>query len=152
MKIKIKDLGFYQKLFSEAIKYPMKMDTAETLEKFLKATDEIVKQALEDFGMEDKKKAIVEELNKEVAEKFEARKEEKIEDMDEFKRKIAEEVRQTTAAEKEKELNAEFMEVEVDINPIDYVLDESLPGMFNITMRDDKLWVINFKKKASKWK
>jgi len=49
MKITIKDLAHYQKTFSEAIKFPMAMRTAEAMEKFLKETDEVVKQAMEDF-------------------------------------------------------------------------------------------------------
>lgn len=150
MKITIKDLGFYQKLFQEAIKYPMKLKTAEMMEKFLKTTDEIVKQALEDFGMEEKKKAVVDALNKEVAEKFDEEKSleaNKDKTPDELKKSIAEEISKTTAVAKEKEITEEFMKMEVEVEPTVYVLDESLPGMFNITMRDDNKGVILFRQR-----
>jgi len=33
------------------------------------------------------------------------------------------------------------------VEPIDYVVDERLPGIFNISMRDDTSGLINYKKK-----
>jgi len=37
------------------------------------------------------------------------------------------------------------MAIEVEVNPMEYVLDEKLPGIFNISMRDDKSGVVIFK-------
>jgi len=55
-----------------------------------------------------------------------------------MKKKIAAEINSTEAADKEKKINDEFYAIEVEINPMEYVLDEKLPGIFNISMRDDK--------------
>ena len=70
MKITIKDLAHYQKTFSEAIKFPMAMKTAEAMEKFLKETDEVVKKAMDDFKYNEKKNELINELNKEIDERF----------------------------------------------------------------------------------
>lgn len=150
MKITIKELAHYQKVFSEAIKFPMAMRTATTFEKFLKDTDEVVKKAMEDFKFDDKKKNLMEELNKEIEEKFwkavennEVDATNKV-DVEEMKKKIAEEINRTEAAEKEKKINEEFYALEVEVEPITYILDEKLPGIFNISMRDDKSGLILF--------
>jgi len=62
INISIKDLAHYQKTFSEAIKFPMSMKTAEMMEKFLKETDQKVKKAMEDFQFEEKKQAIIKKM------------------------------------------------------------------------------------------
>lgn len=150
MKITIKDLAHYQKTFSEAIKFPMAMRTATTFEKFLKDTDEIVKKAMDDFKFNEKKQALIDELNKEIEAKFwEAVDNNEVDatntkDVEEMKKKIAAEINSTEAAEKEKKINEEFYAIEVEVEPITYVLDESLPGIFNISMRDDKTGLILF--------
>ena len=150
MKITIKDLAHYQKTFSEAIKFPMAMRTATTFEKFLKDTDEIVKKAMDDFKFNEKKQALIDELNKEIEAKFwEAVDNNEVDatntkDVEEMKKKIATEINSTEAAEKEKKINEEFYAIEVEVEPITYVLDESLPGIFNISMRDDKTGLILF--------
>ena len=153
MKITIKDLAHYQKTFSEAIKFPMAMRTAEAMEKFLKETDEVVKQAMEDFWYDKKKQDLIDELNKEIEDKFwkavennEVDATNKV-DVEEMKKKIAAEINSTEAADKEKKINDEFYAIEVEINPMEYVLDEKLPGIFNISMRDDKSWEVVFKLK-----
>lgn len=150
MKITIKDLAHYQKTFSEAIKFPMAMRTATTFEKFLKDTDEVVKKAMDDFKFNEKKQALIDELNKEIEAKFwEAVDNNEVDatntkDVEEMKKKIAAEINSTEAAEKEKKINEEFYAIEVEVEPITYVLDESLPGIFNISMRDDKTGLILF--------
>ena len=150
MKITIKDLAHYQKTFSEAIKFPMAMRTATTFEKFLKDTDEIVKKAMDDFKFNEKKQALIDELNKEIEAKFwEAVDNNEVDatntkDVEEMKKKIAAEINSTEAAEKEKKINEEFYAIEVEVEPITYVLDETLPGIFNISMRDDKTGLILF--------
>ena len=55
INISIKDLAHYQKTFSEAIKFPMSMKTAEMMEKFLKETDEKVKKAMDEFKFDEKR-------------------------------------------------------------------------------------------------
>lgn len=150
MKITIKDLAHYQKTFSEAIKFPMAMRTATTFEKFLKDTDEVVKKAMDDFKFNEKKQALIDDLNKEIEAKFwEAVDNNEVDatntkDVEEMKKKIAAEINSTEAAEKEKKINEEFYAIEVEVEPITYVLDESLPGIFNISMRDDKTGLILF--------
>ena len=136
MKITIKDLAHYQKTFSEAIKFPMSMKTAE---------------AMEEFEYEKKKWDLINELNKEIEERFwkavennEVDATNKV-DVEEMKKKIAQEINSTEAAEKEKKINDEFMAIEVEVTPMEYVLDEKLPGIFNISMRDDKSGVVIFK-------
>lgn len=153
MKITIKDLAHYQKTFGEAIKFPMSMKTAEAMEKFLKETDEAVKKAMDDFKFNEKKNNLIEELNKEIDEKFgKAVENNEVDasnekDVEEMKRKIAEEISKTKAAEEEKKINDEFYAIELDVEPMTYVLDEQLPWIFNISMRDDKSGVIIFKTK-----
>ena len=150
MKITIKDLAHYQKTFSEAIKFPMAMKTAEAMEKFLKETDEVVKKAMDDFKYNEKKNELIAELNKEIDERFgKAVENNEVDatnktDVEEMKKKIAAEINSTEAAEKEKKINEEFMAIEVDVEPINYTLDERLPGIFNISMRDDKSGVVIF--------
>ena len=153
MKVTIKDLAHYQKTFSEAIKFPMAMKTAEAMEKFLKETDEVVKKAMEDFKYEDKKKNLIDKLNKEIEERFsKAVDNNEVDatnktDVEEMKKKIAAEINSTEAAEEEKKINEEFYAIEVEVNPIEYVLDERLPGIFNISMRDDKSGLVIYKNK-----
>jgi len=151
MKITIKDLAHYQKTFSEAIKFPMSMKTAEAMEKFLKETDEVVKKAMDDFKYNEKKNELINDLNKEIDERFgkavennEVDATNKV-DVEEMKKKIAQEINSTEAAEKEKKINDEFMAIEVEVTPMEYILDEKLPGIFNISMRDDKSGVVIFK-------
>jgi len=153
MKITIKELAHYQKTFSEAIKFPMSMKTAEMMEKFLKETDAVVKKAMDDFKYNEKKNDLINELNKEIDEKFgkavennEVDATNKV-DVEEMKKKIAQEINQTEAAEKEKKINEEFYAIEVDVEPVEYVLDEKLPWIFNISMRDDASGLIKFKRK-----
>jgi len=153
MKITIKELAHYQKTFSEAIKFPMAMKTAEMMEKFLKETDEVVKQAMEDFWYDKKKQNLIDELNKEIEDRFwkavennEVDATNKV-DVEEMKKKIAQEINQTEAAEKEKKINEEFYAIEVEVEPVEYVLDEKLPWIFNISMRDDASGLIKFKEK-----
>ena len=150
MKITIKDLAHYQKTFSEAIKFPMAMKTAEAMEKFLKETDEVVKKAMDDFKYNEKKNELINELNKEIDERFgKAVENNEVDatnktDVEEMKKKIAAEINSTEAAEKEKKINEEFMAIEVEVEPINYTLDERLPGIFNISMRDDKSGIVIF--------
>ena len=150
MKITIKDLAHYQKTFSEAIKFPMAMRTAEAMEKFLKETDEVVKKAMDDFKYNEKKNELINELNKEIDERFgKAVENNEVDatnktDVEEMKKKIAAEINSTEAAEKEKKINEEFMAIEVEVEPINYTLDERLPGIFNISMRDDKSGIVIF--------
>ena len=151
MKITIKDLAHYQKTFSEAIKFPMAMRTAVAMEKFLKETDEVVKKAMEEFEYDKKKWDLINELNKEIEERFwKAVENNEVDatnktDVEEMKKKIAAEINSTEAAEKEKKINDEFYALEVEIEPMEYLLDERLPGIFNISMRDDTSGVIIFK-------
>ena len=150
MKITIKDLAHYQKTFSEAIKFPMAMKTAEAMEKFLKETDEVVKKAMDDFKYNEKKNELIAELNKEIDERFgKAVENNEVDatnktDVEEMKKKIAAEINSTEAAEKEKKINEEFMALEVEVEPINYTLDERLPWIFNISMRDDKSGIVIF--------
>lgn len=151
INVSIKELAHYQKTFSEAIKFPMSMKTAEAMEKFLKETDEVVKKAMEDFKFNEKKQALVEELNAEIEKKFqdwvdnnEVDATNKV-DVENFKKKIAEEINSTEASEKEKKLNEEFYAKTVMVEPITYVLDERLPGIFNISMRDDTSGLVIYK-------
>lgn len=150
MKITIKDLAHYQKTFSEAIKFPMAMKTAEAMEKFLKETDEVVKKAMDDFKYNEKKNELIMELNKEIDERFgKAVENNEVDatnqtDVEEMKKKIAAEINNTEAAEKEKKINEEFMALEVEVEPINYTLDERLPWIFNISMRDDKSGIVIF--------
>lgn len=155
MKTTIKELGHLQKVFNEAIKFPMAWETAKTFEKFLKDTDEIVKQALEDFGMKEKKDELIKQLNEEITKRFENEKdtEENVaKDPEELKKKIAEEINKTEAAQKEKEINDEFYGMEVDVEPITYILDESLPGIFNLSMKYDQTGLVIFRERKPKTK
>ena len=151
MKVTIKELAHYQKAFSEAIKFPMAMRTAEAMEKFLKETDEVVKKAMEDFKYEDKKKDLVEKLNKEIEKRFSEAVDKNVvdasnqSDVEEFKKRIAEEINSTEASDEEKKINEEFYAIEIEVNPIEYVLDERLPGIFNISMRDDTSGLVIYK-------
>lgn len=148
MKTTVQTLARYQKIFSEAIKYPMKFKTALVMEEFLRKTDEVVRKAMEDFGLDEKKKQLVEELNKEIEERFSKESSEKtIDNPEELKKRIAKEISDTEASQKEKELNDQFSNMEVEIEPIEYILDESLPGIFNISMKDDKSGVVKFKQR-----
>jgi predicted nucleic acid-binding Zn-ribbon protein len=151
MKITIGTLAHYQKIFSEAIKYPMKFKTALVMEEFLKKTDEVVKQAMEDFKFNEKKQALVEELNKEIEKRFENVKDDennKNKSMEELKKEIAKEINDTEASKKDKEINDELQKIEVEIEPITYVLDESLPGIFNISMQNDNSGVVIFRQRS----
>ena len=153
INISIKELAHYQRTFSEAIKFPMAMKTAEAMEDFLKKTDEVVKKAMEEFEFDKKKQALVEELNAEIEKKFqdwvdnnEVDATNKA-DVESFKKKIAEEINSTEASKKEQKLNEEFYAKTVMVEPITYVLDERLPGIFNISMRDDTSGLVIYKKK-----
>ena len=153
INVSIKDLAHYQRTFSEAIKFPMAMKTAEAMEDFLKKTDEVVKKAMEEFKFNEKKQALVEELNAEIEKKFqdwvdnnEVDATNKA-DVESFKKKVAEEINSTEAAKKEQKLNEEFYAKTVMVEPITYVLDERLPGIFNISMRDDTSGLVIYKKK-----
>lgn len=153
INVSIKDLAHYQRTFSEAIKFPMAMKTAEAMEDFLKKTDEVVKKAMEEFEFDKKKQVLVEELNAEIEKRFqdwvnnnEVDATNKA-DVENFKKKVAEEINSTEAAEKEKKLNEEFYAKTVMVEPITYVLDERLPGIFNISMRDDTSGLVIYKKK-----
>ena len=153
INITIKELAHYQRTFSEAIKFPMAMKTAEAMEDFLKKTDEVVRKAMEEFEFDKKKQKLVEELNAEIEKKFqEGVDNNKVDatnpaDVEEFKKNIANEINSTEASEKEKKLNEEFYAKTVMVEPITYVLDERLPGIFNISMRDDKSGLVIYKKK-----
>lgn len=153
INISIKDLAHYQRTFSEVIKFPMAMKTAEAIEDFLKKTDEVVRKAMEEFEFDKKKQELVEELNAEIEKKFqEGVDNNKVDatnpaDVEEFKKNIANEINSTEASEKEKKLNEEFYAKTVMVEPITYVLDERLPGIFNISMRDDKSGLVIYKKK-----
>ena len=153
INITIKELAHYQRTFSEAIKFPMAMKTAEAMEDFLKKTDEVVRKAMEEFEFDKKKQELVEELNAEIEKKFqEGVDNNEVDatnpaDVEEFKKNIANEINSTEASEKEKKLNEEFYAKTVMVEPITYVLDERLPGIFNISMRDDKSGLVVYKKK-----
>lgn len=153
INITIKELAHYQRTFSEAIKFPMAMKTAEAMEDFLKKTDEVVRKAMEEFEFDKKKQELVEELNAEIEKKFqEGVDNNEVDatnpaDVEEFKKNIANEINSTEASEKEKKLNEEFYAKTVMVEPITYVLDERLPGIFNISMRDDKSGLVIYKKK-----
>lgn len=153
MKTTIGILAHYQKIFSEAIKYPMKFKTALVIEEFLKKTDEVVKQAMEDFKFNEKKQALVEELNKEIEKRFEDVKDDesnKDKSMEQLKKEIAKEIQDTEASKKDKEINEELQKIEVEIEPITYVLDESLPGIFNISMQNDNSGIVIFRQRNVK--
>ena len=151
MKVTIKELKKKKKTFSEAIKFPMAMRTAEAMEKFLKETDEIVKKAMDDFKFNEKKQDLVKELNDEIENRFKDASDKNEVDasdkkaVEEFKKKIAAEINSTEASEKEKKLNEEFYAKTVMVEPITYVLDERLPGIFNISMRDDTSGLVIYK-------
>lgn len=153
INISIKELAHYQRTFSEAIKFPMAMKTAEAMEDFLKKTDEVVRKAMEEFEFDKKKQELVEELNAEIEKKFqEGVDNNEVDatnpaDVEEFKKNIANEINSTEASEKEKKLNEEFYAKTVMVEPITYVLDERLPGIFNISMRDDTSGLVIYKKK-----
>lgn len=153
INITIKELAHYQRTFSEAIKFPMAMKTAEAMEDFLKKTDEVVRKAMEEFEFDKKKQELVEELNAEIEKKFqEGVDNNEVDatnpaDVEEFKKNIANEINSTEASEKEKKLNEEFYAKTVMVEPITYVLDERLPGIFNISMRDDTSGLVIYKKK-----
>ena len=126
----------------------MKFKTATTIEEFLRKTDEAVKAKMQEFGFDEKKKALVEELNKEIEERFQKESNEKtIADPEELKKRIAQEVSDTKASQEEKKINEEFNSLEVEIEPIKYVLDESLPGLFNISMKDDTSGIVIFRQR-----
>ena len=99
---------------------------------------------MEDFKYNEKKNELINQLNKEIDDRFSKAVEANevdatnTTDVEEMKKKIAAEINSTEAAEKEKKINEEFFAIEVEIEPIEYVLDETLPGIFNISMRDDK--------------
>lgn len=153
MKTTIKELAHYQKTFSEAIKFPMAWQTAQAMEKFLKETDEVVKKAMEDFKFDEKKQELTEQLNKEIEDKFAKAVEDNEvdatnkDDVEKMKKEIAKMIDETEAGQKEKKINEEFYALEVDVNPIEYVLDEKLPGIFNISMRDDTSGLVKFSEK-----
>lgn len=153
MKVTIKTLAHYQKTFSEAIKFPMSWESAQAMEKFLKETDEAVKIAMEEFKFDEKKQALTEELNKEIEEKFAKAVEDNEvdatnkDDVEKMKKEIAKLINETEVSDKEKKINEEFYALEVDVNPIEYVLDEKLPGIFNISMRDDTSGLVKFSEK-----
>lgn len=148
MKVSIGILARYQKIFSEAIKYPMKFKTALTIEEFLRKSDEVVKAKMQEFGFDEKKKNLIDQLNKEIEERFEKESNEKtIDNPEELKKRIAKEISDTKAAQEEKKINEEFNELEVEIEPIKYVLDESLPGLFNISMKDDTSGIVIFRQR-----
>lgn len=153
INISIKELAHYQRTFSEAIKFPMAMKTAEAMEDFLKKTDEVVRKAMEEFEFDKKKQELIEELNAEIEKKFqEGVDNNEVDatnpaDVEEFKKNIANEINSTEASEKEKKLNEEFYAKTVMVEPITYVLDERLPGIFNISMRDDTSGLVIYKKK-----
>ena len=153
INISIKKLAHYQKAFSEAIKFPMSMKTAEMMEKFLKETDEKVKKAMEEFKFEEKKQAIIKKAADEIDAKFkDAVDKNEVDASDKeavknFKEKLQKEIEATWATDEEKNLIEEFYALTIMMEPVDYVLDEKLPWIFNISMRDDTSGLFNFKKK-----
>ena len=153
INISIKKLAHYQKAFSEAIKFPMSMKTAEMMEKFLKETDEKVKKAMEEFKFEEKKQAIIKKVADEIDAKFkDAVDKNEVDASDKeavknFKEKLQKEIEATWATDEEKDLIEEFYALTIMMEPVDYVLDEKLPWIFNISMRDDTSGLFNFKKK-----
>lgn len=153
INISIQKLAHYQKTFSEALKYPMSMKTAEMMETFLKETDEKVKKAMEEFKFEEKKQAIIKKAADEMDAKFkEAVDNNEVDASDkeavkEFKEKIQKEVAGTDASAEEKDLIEQLYAQTIMVEPVTYVLDEKLPGLFNISMRDDTSWLILFKRK-----
>ena len=64
-----------------------------------------------------------------------------------FKEKLQQEIASTWASKEEQDLINEFYALTIMVEPVDYVVDEKLPGIFNISMRDDKSGLINYKKK-----
>ena len=153
INISIKDLAHYQKAFSEAIKFPMSMRTAEMMEKFLKETDEKVKKAMEEFKFEEKKQALIKKAADELDAKFKNAVDKNEVDASDaeavrkFKENLQKELESTWASKEEKDLIDEFYSITLMVEPVDYVLDEKLPWIFNISMRDDKSGLINYKKK-----
>ena len=153
INISIKDLAHYQKTFSEAIKFPMSMKTAEMMEKFLKETDEKVKKAMDEFKFDEKRNAITKKMAEELDNKFkDAVDKNEVDASDKeavknFKEKLQQEIASTWASKEEQDLINEFYALTIMVEPVDYVVDERLPGIFNISMRDDKSGLINYKKK-----
>ena len=153
INISIKKLAHYQKVFSEALKYPMSMKSAEMMEKFLKETDEKVKKAMEDFKFDEKKEAIIKKYADELDNKFkDAVDKNEVDASDEkavkeFKDKLAKEIQWTDTSKEEQDLIEEFYAITLMIEPVEYILDEKLPWLFNISMRDDTSGLIKFKRK-----
>lgn len=153
INISIKKLAHYQKVFSEALKYPMSMKSAEMMEKFLKETDEKVKKAMDDFKFDEKKDAIIKKYADELDAKFkDAVDKNEVDAADPravaiFKENLKKEIEWTESSKEEQDLIEEFYAITLMIEPVEYTLDERLPGLFNISMRDDTSGLIKFKRK-----
>ena len=121
------------------------------MEKFLKETDEKVKKAMEEFKFEEKKQAIIKKAADELDAKFKDAVDKNEVDASDaeavknFKEKIQQEISNTWASKEEKDLIDEFYAITLMVEPVDYVLDEKLPWIFNISMRDDKSGLVIYK-------
>ena len=151
MKLTIKELIQAQKAVIEVMKLPMKWKTATTFNDFLVEADKVLSKALEDFKYENKKQELFNQFTEEVA----AEADKKIAEGDtrskeEIAKELLENVEASKAYQLEVQMRAEFEAIEVEIGEVNYVLDESLPALFNIALSNKTFPIIKFKQREAK--
>lgn len=149
VKATVKQVGDLQKILVQAIKTPMKWETALAFEAFLKVVDEETQRVLKDINFEEKKKELGDKLNKELEEQVAketdmAKLKKETTSAEDIRKKVLDRIQSTTAKVAEDELNELFMNSEIEVPVLNYKLDETLPAMFNFVARDFDLPFFKF--------
>lgn len=151
MKLTIKELTQAQKAVMEVMKLPMKWKTATTFNDFLVEADKVLSKALEDFQYENKKQELFNQFTEEVVAEIDK----KVEGGDtrpreEIAKELLGQVEASKAYEAEVQMKAELEAIEVEMSEITYVLDETLPAIFNIALSNKAFPIIKFKQRDTK--
>lgn len=151
MKITIAELIKNQKIIIEAMKIPMKWETVNLFDKFLNDVSKVVAQAQKDFDLEGKAAIIEADFKKEIEEMTEKMKAENPDKTpEELQQELQQKIGETRANEASMKLNEEFSNMEVEINSYDYVLDEMLPALLNITLSRGDMPMFKFRLRKAK--
>lgn len=156
MKVTIKVLMEAQKVIAEVMKYPMKWKTATVFNDFLKEIDQILRNTISESGIQDKEAKLADQMAEEAKKVLEANESYKKlsdkEKFDAFNNLMRDEnFKNESEANKEyMKLLEEFYATEVESPQCAYVLDETLPAMFNIWMKGEVLPMIKFKMRDTK--
>lgn len=147
MKTTLKELGDLQKILIEALKLPMKWKTALTFEAFLNNADKISEEVLKKIDFEKRKQELVDKMNKELETRVEAKQKEvgDAKTLEEVRKLVIDEMNLTDAKAKEEALHNELLSYEVEVEPLQYKLDETLPAMFNLHMRNYPNALVKFR-------